>query len=616
MADNNIYTNTDKLRSLGEQLTKPFRELTRLSTELATQFKSVGKVSDELKNTFKTHLNTYTTAVENYSTEYNKIAIQSGKHFIKDFASPSKIHAQWKNFNNILANYSPDDIYQSNKNIKQPIPAKAIQSEITQGYMSVLDATERIISQAAAASESHYKFRANEFLSKGNFTQAIDSLETAKGFNIGGNILEGATNIAQTTAAGAAAGSVIPGVGTLVGAGAGAVVGTISEGIRIWQEWALSEEEIEKVKNSLADLSKKLNETVNGLDDALEFTATLDDISNEKTYEKRREGSLNLYNNLIDEQNTVYDNIQSLKQRLEQYKDIKGEDLTDEQLANSQKWTKELAEELDYYNQLDKKIDAAEKLTDAVYNAEQQRLKEQKKLEDERLKQLKEEEKRLAEIEKQKIALDDQILLSRDLKQIQDTSNQFKEKLSENTNKFSNQSELLGLLSDITGINNVNKSSEELALESITKEDKEKLQTSINKQKELLKYYQEEHKVLDEKREDLTATIEELQKLQSLDNLIASISESIKNDTKLLNSISDGLKQIKISKEIAQIGDYHNQIANLGSSKFLTSDLGSFNRYFGKTDPSVNLIKETNGLLKTLIQIVDNKEQQVLATFQ
>jgi hypothetical protein len=127
------------------------------------------------------------------------------------------------------------------------------------------------------------------------------------------------------------------------------------------------------------------------------------------------------------------------------------------------------------------------------------------------------------------------------------------------------------------------------------------LKTSIEEQKKRAAELTESinfYKVLETSG---VSTSEQLKHQLELERELESVKTQISEDEELL---SGNKQREEIDK--AYKDDYKSLVESALNSKYLAQDFGSFSRYFGKTDPSIAYIKETNNLLRELITTVEN----------
>ena len=130
---------------------------------------------------------------------------------------------------------------------------------------------------------------------------------------------------------------------------------------------------------------------------------------------------------------------------------------------------------------------------------------------------------------------------------------------------------------------------------------------------ERLKESYDKFNILKGKLDENIATADEVKALLDLDKAIKQDQETLKNAQDMIN----GVPQLEYFKEQskAMVDQMSRQIQ---SSSFMSDNLGSFNQYFGRTDSSINLISETNGLLKNILTAIENvpKDLCLVSTYQ
>lgn len=142
-----------------------------------------------------------------------------------------------------------------------------------------------------------------------------------------------------------------------------------------------------------------------------------------------------------------------------------------------------------------------------------------------------------------------------------------------------------------------------------SRDQKINLENSIKDQMAREEALNKEIEALNKKQEDGSITSDELKKQLELEKELADTTKQRKEDEKLLNNE-------ELQKEIQDSANekYKNSLQRAESSKYLSENLGSFSRYFGKTDPSLNLMKESNNLLKGILNAVNSSNSRYETT--
>lgn len=544
MADNNIYTNTNK--SIRQNAFDIGKELSVLKAQL-----------DEFDNIFKNNINKnlvtstgklqefsktfekYTSGIEKYTKEWNKLSAKSQKGLM----TPDKLNFQREqfslNYNNALA-ITP----------VQTLVSKTQAYEFAQAINDVFSNITSHVSQAMAAAESRFRQEAGTSLQKGNYLDAVNQFKSASFANQTGNILEGFTNALGGVLVGAKVGGPW---GALIGGG----VGLGSGAYKWYQESTALDNERIKAGFQIIDTGRssldKFTTTREKESISRELNSLLSDpVKNNDAIKSRYEANQKLLETAQKEEQEIAKQLEVLANRKQH---------TNEQIQQMADLTKSLA----------KAAETTDKYS-AIQDTLSKGLTEAEKL-------IKEENKRKEELAKKEKAL------------ITEYSKTYS--LMEETTKYNDVRRRYKILKDasLDIYGNTDKIKyQDAGMQNIIEEQiatKDEIERQIWDLQDKVKYG--------------TITSDEYKTLIELTDRFNKLTEAIRNDKAEISNNINELARLNQSKE-----EYKKQF-DIANSQFLVNNLGNFNRYFGKTNPDDKLLNETNRILTRILDSINNQ---------
>lgn len=553
MADNNIYTNNDPIRQKTIDIGK---SLGKLKAQL-DQFDNIFKQNIN-KNlmTSTEHLRDFSKTFEKYTNgieKYTKEWNKLSNRSKRHLMTPDKLNSQREQF---YLNYN-------NASAITPVDklvSKTQRYEAVQAINDVFSNITSLVSQAAAAAEARYRQDAGTSLQHGNYLDAVNQFKYASNANQIGNALEGFSN---------AIGGALVGAKTLGPWGAllGGTVGLGSGAYKWYQESKALDNERIKAGFQIIDTGRsaldKFTTTREKESISKELNSLLSDpVKNNEAIKSRYEANQKLLETAKKEEQEIAKQLEVLANRKQH---------TNEQIQQMADLTKSLAkaaETTDKYSaiqdSLSKGLTEAEKLIKEENKRKEELAKKEKEAIDSYSKtySLMEENTKYAEVRRQyKILKDASLNVYGDIEHI----------------KYLD-----------AGMKNI------IDEQQITKDNIERQIWDLQ-----------------DKVKDGSITSDEYKTLIELTDRFNQLTEAIRNDKAEIHSNINELAKLSKEKE-----EYTKQF-DISNSKFLASDLGSFNRYFGKTNPDTKLLGETNRILTKILDSINNQifNTQV-ATFQ
>lgn len=554
MADNNIYTNTDNpIRQKTLEIGKSLGILKRRLDYFDTIFK---QNIDKNLVTSTDSLQEFSKTFKRYTDRINLYTKEWNKLDINAknrLMTPNRLISQRDQF---IQNYNrAAQITPENS-----LVGKTQRYEAVQAINDVFSNITSLVSQAAAAAEARFRQDAGTSLQKGNYLDAVNNFKFASAANQTGNIIEGFSN---------ALGGVLVGAKTLGPWGAliGGTIGLGSGAYKWYQESTALDNERIKAGFQIIDTGRssldKFTTTREKESISKELNSLLSDpVKNNEAIKSRYEANQKLLETAKKEEQEIAKQLEVLANRKQH---------TNEQIQQMADLTKSLAkaaETTDKYSaiqdSLSKGLTEAEKLIKEENKRKEELAKKEKEAIDSYSKtySLMEENTKYAEVRRQyKILKDASLNVYGDIEHI----------------KYLD-----------AGMKNI------IDEQQITKDNIERQIWDLQ-----------------DKVKDGSITSDEYKTLIELTDRFNQLTEAIRNDKAEIHSNINELAKLSKEKE-----EYTKQF-DIANSKFLTSDLGSFNRYFGKTNPDTKLLGETNRILTKILDSINNQifNTQV-ATFQ
>lgn len=554
MADNNIYTNTDNpIRQKTLEIGKSLGILKRRLDYFDTIFK---QNIDKNLVTSTDSLQEFSKTFKRYTDRINLYTKEWNKLDINAknrLMTPNRLISQRDQF---IQNYNrAAQITPENS-----LVGKTQRYEAAQAINDVFSNITSLVSQAAAAAEARFRQDAGTSLQKGNYLDAVNNFKFASAANQTGNIIEGFSN---------ALGGVLVGAKTLGPWGAliGGTIGLGSGAYKWYQESTALDNERIKAGFQIIDTGRssldKFTTTREKESISKELNSLLSDpVKNNEAIKSRYEANQKLLETAKKEEQEIAKQLEVLANRKQH---------TNEQIQQMADLTKSLAkaaETTDKYSaiqdSLSKGLTEAEKLIKEENKRKEELAKKEKEAIDSYSKtySLMEENTKYAEVRRQyKILKDASLNVYGDIEHI----------------KYLD-----------AGMKNI------IDEQQITKDNIERQIWDLQ-----------------DKVKDGSITSDEYKTLIELTDRFNQLTEAIRNDKAEIHSNINELAKLSKEKE-----EYTKQF-DIANSKFLTSDLGSFNRYFGKTNPDTKLLGETNRILTKILDSINNQifNTQV-ATFQ
>lgn len=554
MADNNIYTNTDNpIRQKTLEIGKSLGILKRRLDYFDTIFK---QNIDKNLVTSTDSLQEFSKTFKRYTDRINLYTKEWNKldnNAKNRLMTPNRLISQRDQF---IQNYNrAAQITPENS-----LVGKTQMYEAVQAINDVFGNITSLVSQAAAAAEARFRQDAGTSLQKGNYLDAVNNFKLASAANQTGNIIEGFSN---------ALGGVLVGAKTLGPWGAilGGTIGLGSGAYKWYQESKALDNERIKAGFQIIDTGRssldKFTTTREKESISKELNSLLSDpVKNNEAIKSRYEANQKLLETAKKEEQEIAKQLEVLANRKQH---------TNEQIQQMADLTKSLAkaaETTDKYSaiqdSLSKGLTEAEKLIKEENKRKEELAKKEKEAIDSYSKtySLMEENTKYAEVRRQyKILKDASLNVYGDIEHI----------------KYLD-----------AGMKNI------IDEQQITKDNIERQIWDLQ-----------------DKVKDGSITSDEYKTLIELTDRFNQLTEAIRNDKAEIHSNINELAKLSKEKE-----EYTKQF-DISNSKFLASDLGSFNRYFGKTNPDTKLLGETNRILTKILDSINNQifNTQV-ATFQ
>lgn len=558
MADNNIYTNNDP---------KAIRQRT---IEIGNNLANVKKQLDKFDNIFKQNINknlvtstdtlrAFSKTFEQYTAgiaKYTKEFNKLSKNSRYKLMTPGKLNSQSEQ---LFFNFDNAARINANSSVDRLV-SKTQSYELGQAINDIFSNITSTISQAAAAAEARYRQDAGTSLQQGNYLDAVNKFKTASSANQIGNIIEGFSNALGSALVG---GKVAGPWGAIIGGG----VGLGSGAYKWYQESKALDNERIKAGFQIIDTGRssldKFTTTREKESISKELNSLLSDpVKNNEAIKSRYEANQKLLETAKKEEQEIAKQLEVLANRKQH---------TNEQIQQMADLTKSLAkaaETTDKYSaiqdSLSKGLTEAEKLIKEENKRKEELAKKEKEAIDSYSKtySLMEENTKYAEVRRQyKILKDASLNVYGDIEHI----------------KYLD-----------AGMKNI------IDEQQITKDNIERQIWDLQ-----------------DKVKDGSITSDEYKTLIELTDRFNQLTEAIRNDKAEIHSNINELAKLSKEKE-----EYTKQF-DISNSKFLASDLGSFNRYFGKTNPDTKLLGETNRILTKILDSINNQifNTQV-ATFQ
>lgn len=425
--------------------------------------------------------------------------------------------------------------------------------------MMAADALEQGITQAAAAAEARYRALATDSAAKGQWVKAGEEFRTASNWNLGGNILEGAVATGRNFGAAYAMAG-----GGAQGVAAGVVVGlatAASQITKINQEYQQIQEDLKRLKDQIVTAASGIPTAFNELQFALSHEAIISDpLANEGKIKENLQFSKQYSDYMLSNAEITKTDIDALYRK---------------NGTNVENWSDEDVQHLhalkSQYERFIGDYEKYSKLTSA-YGAADKAVADYR--EAERLQ--KEEEYQRYEAANE--ALSENRLFAKD-----DAARTEFDKSLTTVAKADNISEAIRLLSEM---------------------DMTNASESINTQRARVAAYDTKINELNQKYEAGEASAAEVERLVELEQIRNSAMQQLQSDKDLYNSRNDVLQDLYRQ----QRDEVNSLAASASSSKHLAEDYGTFSRYFGKTDPSINLLKETNTVLRSILETIRYRE--------
>lgn len=568
---------------LNNEAKNSFNELSKLNKKIREITRSGKEVDQALSNSFeaaKENAEEYINRLIRVSKRQDAIISSAakfkgldGKRLVRDMGySVQNGQALLKSAN--ATHFTTSSI--SNKTLAASYKTELVQLG-AQLAQTVANSIAQGFERAAAISESMYTQMASDSVAEGDWLSAKKYFDERREAQRVGFWKAAIVKIGGQTATGALTGgfggSVIPGVGTVAGAGIGGGIGFVQGVSEVIGDYIEDDAKEVEHKQIIERTKKQLIKSTEGMVDS---TSNL-------TEERRREKLLSDPEANLQAIKAERDS--SLKEQERIYSELKGitaesnqlrakPNLSDDEIQKLLELNKEYAKLNKEYENLDKiskSYDGVIKSTESVIAAKEKE----------------------AKAEKQAIAD-----ANRNLTQFrrENTADQARE-------DFSNElSEFMEAYGDQEGFD---------FFHQVERIQKTNLQNSINAAKEYEKQLTDEINKLDIKRLSETATSDDIKKQRELETERANLQKQITSDEELINGTKIKKELEKSTKD--EVKDIFNSAQ---SSKYLADDFGSFSRYFGKTDPSLNLMKETNELLKGILRGVETINICTSSNFQ
>lgn len=545
------------------------------------------------------------------------------------------------------------------------------------GYL--FDTFNQGFSQAMAAAESKYRMLASDAYSQGDWLKTKEFYEQAKSKNLQGNVVEGGTNAFGLGMTGAAIGAAFGPLGSLIGGVSAALVSLIGSAWKTSEELdaitaemnrnkqlliqaafqipkqfnLLSEDrEIEHIlsnpidnKDQIAEDAKYYREAAEeAFDEASEQTNIINELTpkyNNYIAHKNKYGETNgILNNpsfkemesfltkdekdrllkegtremldttsilsLANKASSTYPNkVQKLYE--EKYKPKNFTDEETQRLTTAKNSYNELISEFDRFDKLAKTFDQVSKTTEAAIKAKE----EQKRREEE---QKRREEERLYQEE---LAEENAIKANTEV-------------LYDNRNLRSQESQRRNYIDYVNDL--VKDKGASGALQELEKSDvfsKSAIESNLNTQQNRINEIKKQIDELNKLFELGELSAEGIARLIQLEQLLENRQQQLDSDKKLYGNEAlkereeDEKKQEEEEQKRKKYNETRDKLyelkdiyTNASSSQYLTQNLGSFSRYFGHTDPSLSLMKETNNTLKNILSRIENLDINNPSTYQ
>lgn len=565
-----LKLNDDKESSLAERLLGPYKAANR---EIYRLQKTIMNYTSKFQEVPKTLTHEFNEATKNLEKMRNQL-VDIKKQF------PAKSYGGQLS-NQLLTRFDSYKTFNQNLN-RQPQPVDHLKNqtrlEIAQLGMMALNSISQSIAQAGAVGESRYRALAADSAQKGDWIKASEQFREARSWNLKSNLLEGGVNVVEKAVAGGLSGAIIGGqLFGPVGAKAGAVIGgglmggitTATESIRIYQEYQQVTEDLERLKDQIISGVKDVPAIFKELKFSLSHEEILSNpLENKDKIKENLKFSTDYSDHMLKNAEIIQADIAALYSK---------------NGTNSENWLDEDIQKLSdlkvAYEQAIGEYNKYTKLRDA-YSAADKVIKTQETIDE-----LKKEEERL----------------NREAASKQLTENRLYEK--DETARYEFDKEIKKILSEKSTTDAINK---------LTGMSLEKQKASINTQAERIANLNKEIETLDTAYQNGTATASDLEKLVELEQARSTATKQLQADKDLYNSRADVLTSLQTARR----DEVNNLAAAAGSSQYLAENYGSFSRYFGKTDPSLSLIKETNTILKSILETLNYTDNMSVAKFE
>lgn len=543
------------------------------------------------------------------------------------------------------------------------------------GYL--LDTFNQGFSQAMSAAESKYRMLASDAYSQGDWLKTKNFYEQAKKSNLKGNAIEGGTNAFGLGMTGAAIGATFGPLGALIGAVGGALASLVGSALKTSNELDAITVEMNRNKQLLIQAAFQIPKQFNLLSEDREIEHILsnpidnkDQIAEDAKY--YREAAEEAFDEaseqikIIDELTPKYNNYIAHKNKYGEKKGIlnnpsfkemesfltkdekdrlisegnkemlettstlgfkvsslypnkvqklyeekyKPKNLTDEEtqrLTNAKNSYSELISEFDRFDKLAKTFDQVSKTTEAAIKAKE----EQKRREEEE--KLREEER----LYQEELAEENAIKANTEV-------------LYDNRNLRSQESQRRNYIDYVNDL--VKDKGTSGALKELEKSDvfsKSAIESNLNTQQSRIDEIKKQIDELNKLFELGELSAEGISRLIQLEQLLENRQQQLDSDKKLYGNEElkkreeDEKKQEEEEQKRKKFNETRDKLyglkdtyTNASSSQYLAQNLGSFSRYFGQTDPSLSLMKETNNTLKSILNRIENLNINNPSTYQ
>lgn len=436
---------------------------------------------------------------------------------------------------------------------------KQTRLEYAQLGMMALDSFEQGITQAAAAGESRYRALATESAAKGQWVKAGEEFRTARNWNLGGNIIEaGAATVRNAGAAYVATGGGIQGKIAALGVG---LVTLASQILKINQEYRQIQEDLNRLKDQIVTAAAGIPNAFQELQFALSHEAIISNpLANESKIKENLQFSKQYSDYMLTNAEITKTDIDALYKK---------------NGTNVENWSDEDVQRLhalkSEYERFMGDYEKYTKLTGAYGAAN-------KAVEDYRIAESLKKEEEYQRYEAANEALSENRLFAKD-----SAARSAYDKSLKGVSEATDIKEAIRLLSEI---------------------DMTAATESINTQRARIAAYDTKINELNQKYESGNASASEVEQLVELEKTRSNAMQQLESDKDLYNGRNDVLQDLYKQ----QRNEVNNLASSASSSKYLAENYGSFSRYFGKTDPSLNLIKETNTVLRSILEELRYRE--------